>query len=65
MEKKKPAPSLDFLKAHAIRFVGVKIWRFSHLHKSGNFSTSMVILKIKLKKLCAQNRQNSRKLPAN
>jgi hypothetical protein len=42
----------------------ISIWRFSHLHKSGNFSTSMVIFfKLKFqKKLCVQNCQNSRKL---
>jgi hypothetical protein len=31
MEKKKPAASLDFLKAQAIWFVGMEIWRFLHL----------------------------------
>jgi hypothetical protein len=51
MERKKPAPSLDFLKAQAIGFVGLEIWRFSHLHKSRNFLTLMVIFLIKLKKI--------------
>ncbi len=31
MGKKKPATSLEFLKAQAIWFVGMEIWRFSHL----------------------------------
>jgi hypothetical protein len=30
-KKRKPATSLEFLKAQAIQFVGMEIWRFSHL----------------------------------